>query len=86
MKFSVESLCQGYGSYEVLKDISFVAESGEVLALLGPNGSGKSTLIKTMCNILPPKSGRLMIDGQNLMDMDLTDVAKLISYVPQSSP
>lgn len=86
MKFSVESLCQGYGSYEVLKDISFVAESGEVLALLGPNGSGKSTLIKTMCNILPPKSGRLMIDGQNLIDMDLTDVAKLISYVPQSSP
>ena len=86
MKFIVDSLCQSYGDHEVLRNISFTAESGEILALLGPNGSGKSTLIKTMCNIMPPKSGTLMIDDQNMADIDITDVAKLISYVPQSSP
>ncbi len=86
MRIEVESLCQGYGNNIVLNDMSFSAKDGEILALLGPNGSGKSTLIKTLCNIMSPMSGTVNIDGENLYDMELTDVAKLISYVPQSCP
>ncbi len=84
MKIEVDSLCQGYGKDDVLKNITFSSNEGEMLALLGPNGSGKSTLIKTLCNIMEPRSGTVCIDGKNLYDMELTDIAKIISYVPQS--
>ncbi len=85
MKLSVCDLVQGYDRNIVLDGVSLEAECGEVVALLGPNGSGKSTLIKTMCNIMSPISGRILIDGNELGDLDPVDVAKLISYVPQSS-
>ncbi len=84
MKLEVDHLTQGYGDKTVIDDISFSVESGEILALLGPNGSGKSTLIKTMCNIMDPKFGDIVLDGASIKDYDTTDFAKLVSYVPQS--
>ncbi|WP_400196616.1 ABC transporter ATP-binding protein [Candidatus Methanarcanum hacksteinii] len=85
MRMSVRNLVQGYGSKTILDDISFDVDTGEVLALLGPNGSGKSTLIKTICNIMEPRSGRILIDETPIEDIDITDLAKFVSYVPQST-
>ena len=84
MRMSVRNLVQGYGSKTILDDISFDVDTGEVLALLGPNGSGKSTLIKTICNIMEPRSGQILIDETPIEDIDITDLAKIVSYVPQS--
>ncbi|MDO5844944.1 MAG: ABC transporter ATP-binding protein [Methanocorpusculum sp.] len=83
MKISVEHIHQNYGEREVLHDISFNADSGEVLALLGPNGSGKSTLIKAIADIISPTSGAIKIDGVNADSIDKTTRAKTIGYVPQ---
>ncbi len=83
MRFEVDRLCQGYGNQDVLVDISFSAISGEVVSLLGPNGSGKSTLIKTMCNLMTPKSGKILADDNVISEMELYDISKIISYVPQ---
>ncbi|MFT0898108.1 ABC transporter ATP-binding protein [Candidatus Methanoprimaticola sp. MG2] len=85
MKIEVKNLVQGYGDNIVLDDITFSAESGEVLALLGPNGSGKSTLIKAICGIADPKSGSISFDGTPIEEIDVTDLAKIVSYVPQST-
>ncbi len=85
MRMSVRNLVQGYGSKTILDDISFDVDTGEVLALLGPNGSGKSTLIKTICNIMEPRSGQILIDETSIEDIDITDLAKIVSYVPQST-
>ena len=85
MRMSVRNLVQGYGSKTILDDISFDVDTGEVLVLLGPNGSGKSTLIKTICNIMEPRSGRILIDETPIEDIDITDLAKIVSYVPQST-
>lgn len=85
MRMSVRNLVQGYGSKTILDDISFDVDTGEVLALLGPNGSGKSTLIKTICNIMEPRSGQILIDETPIEDIDITDLAKIVSYVPQST-
>ena len=85
MRMSVRNLVQGYGSKTILDDISFDVDTGEVLALLGPNGSGKSTLIKTICNIMEPRSGQILIDETPIEDIDITDRAKIVSYVPQST-
>lgn len=84
MKFRVEDLRYNYGPKEVLHGIDFEIDSGEVVALLGPNGSGKSTLIRTACNIDRPTSGRILIDGEDIASIDLEELAKIISYVPQS--
>ena len=83
MRIETESVSQKYGNMPVLHDISFTADAGEVVALLGPNGSGKSTLIKTIADILPPASGRVLIDGTDASAIDPIDRAKLIGYVPQ---
>ncbi|MDV0441222.1 ABC transporter ATP-binding protein [Methanorbis furvi] len=83
MKIDVVSLSQKYGNLQVLHDVSFTADAGEVVALLGPNGSGKSTLIKTIADILPPASGKILIDGADTAAIDPIDRAKLIGYVPQ---
>ena len=85
MRMSVRNLVQGYGSKTILDDISFDVDTGEVLALLGPNGSAKSTLIKTICNIMEPRSGQILIDETPIEDIDITDLAKIVSYVPQST-
>ena len=85
MRMSVRNLVQGYGSKTILDDISFDVDTGEVLALLGPNGSGKSTLIKTICNIMEPRSGQILIDETPIEDIDITDLAKIVSYGPQST-
>ncbi|MCD8026414.1 MAG: ATP-binding cassette domain-containing protein [Clostridiales bacterium] len=50
---------------EVVKDISFEAEEGEILGFIGPNGAGKSTVIKMLTGILTPTSGSCIINGQN---------------------
>ena len=85
MKIEVVDLVQGYGKNKVIDGISFEAVSGEVTAILGPNGSGKSTIIKTICNLMKPMSGKVLLDGKNISEIDVTDYAKLVSYVPQST-
>ena len=84
MKFEIKDLHYNYGSKEVLHGIDFTVNSGEVVALLGPNGSGKSTLIRTACNIDRPTSGHIITDGEDMASKDLEELAKIISYVPQS--
>lgn len=83
MKLEVHGLEQGYGNKTILKDISFSAESGEVVTILGPNGSGKSTLIKTICRIMQPRAGTVAIDGTDAFSIPGNEYAKLVSYVPQ---
>ena len=66
MRFTADKVCQRYGSNDVLKDVSFTASLGDVVALLGPNGSGKSTLIRTLSNLMPPKAGRVSIGDRDV--------------------
>lgn len=85
MKMEILNLSQGYGPNIILKDIDFSVKLGEVISVLGPNGSGKSTLIKTMCNIMKPKSGDILVDGESISKISKKDFAKKVAYVPQSS-
>jgi len=50
-----------------LKDINLRLGKGEVLALLGDNGAGKSTLLKILCGFQPPDTGRILLDGQEVV-------------------
>jgi len=69
----------------VLKRLSFELGTDELVAVLGPNGSGKSTLLKIIVGILEPASGRVLLDGRDLLSMSRREAARHIGYVPQDS-
>ncbi len=64
------------GKTEILKDVSF-SVSERFVAITGPNGSGKSTLAKIIAGIVTPTSGRVLLDGQDITDLSVTDRARL---------
>lgn len=53
----------GYGSSEVLREVSISIPSGMAIGVLGPNGAGKSTLVKVLCGSIPIRRGAIAIDG-----------------------
>ncbi len=64
------------GKTEILKDVSF-SVSERFVAITGPNGSGKSTLAKIIAGIVTPTSGRVLLDGQDITDLSVTERARL---------
>ena len=85
MIVSVEGVEFKYKSTEILKDVKFEVEKGEVVSILGINGAGKSTLIKCINKILPPKKGTITVENLDVNKMDRLDLAKKVGYVPQRS-
>ena len=79
----VTDLSAGYGEDYVIRDISFSLKEGEFVSILGPNGSGKSTLIKALQSLLKDLSGRVTINGQDILALQPRLIAKKIAYVPQ---
>jgi len=53
----------GYGSGDVIRNVSFEVRAGEIVALLGPNGAGKTTTLRTVAGLLRPSSGTVIVDG-----------------------
>ncbi|MNZ36795.1 Spermidine/putrescine import ATP-binding protein PotA [compost metagenome] len=64
---SVERLNKSFGSTTVFNDIDFSAERGEFVTLLGPSGCGKSTLLRCISGLTAVDSGRILIDGQDVV-------------------
>jgi branched-chain amino acid transport system ATP-binding protein len=62
----VERLCSGYGSLQVLFDVSLTVGAGEVVALMGSNGAGKTTTLRTVTGLLKTMSGTVHLDGKNI--------------------
>lgn len=83
MILEVESVSFSYSSRLVLRDIRFKVERGEILVILGPNGVGKTTLLKCMNAILHPDTGTVFVDGQSVLSLDSSEIARLIGYVGQ---
>lgn len=83
MNLEVKNLCFSYGAHEVVRDVSFVTEPGECMAILGINGVGKSTMLKCINKINKPKSGEILAGGNDILRMDDTTLAKHIGYVSQ---
>ena len=69
----------------MLKDISFVIEPGETLALVGPTGVGKSTVASLIPRFYDPTDGRILLDGVDLRDLRLRDLRRNISMVLQDT-
>jgi len=81
----VEDVSFHYENRQILKNISFKVEKGELLCILGPNGVGKSTLFKIMLGLLKNFTGEIYINKQSIKKMSIENIASKAAYIPQSS-
>ena len=80
---SIRDLCKTYDNgHQALKSVNLEIEEGEILALLGPNGAGKTTLISTVCGIVTPTSGQVLVDGHDTVK-EFRHTRAIIGLVPQ---
>ena len=80
---SINKLSKTYSNgLNALKNVSLNIKKGEILAMLGPNGAGKTTLISIICGIVTPSSGKVDVDGFDIIK-DYRNTRSKIGLVPQ---
>lgn len=72
-----KSYVTGDGRLLVLRDVTLSVETGELLSIMGPSGSGKSTLLNVLGTLDRPDSGKLSIDGQDVLALDDSRLSRL---------
>src|SRR5262249_44228339 len=77
----VRHLWHRFGSFDVLRDVTFDVGPGEIFGFIGPNGAGKTTTIRVMATLLEPMAGRVEIDGIDVT-LDPEEVRRRIGYMP----
>ncbi len=83
---NVQHITTGYGKKQVLTDVSFEVNRGEIVLLTGGNGSGKSTVLKTIYGLLKPwtQEGKIFFEGQDITSLPTSRMIKLgLVYIPQ---
>lgn len=85
MQIKIDDIEFSYSSVPVLNDITLDIDGPGFVSILGPNGVGKSTLIHCINKILEPTSGSVMIDGKDVKETSIKELAKEIGYVPYSA-
>lgn len=80
-----KNLNKFYGQLHALKDFSFEAKKGDIIALLGPNGAGKSTMMNIIAGFLSPSSGRVIVCGKDFYDNPI-EAKKNIGFLPEGAP
>ena len=71
MILQINHLSKSFGSHEVLRDIDFTVQKGDVISVIGASGSGKSTLAKTFNAVLLPAGGKVYVEGMDTLDEKL---------------
>jgi branched-chain amino acid transport system ATP-binding protein len=65
--FSVENLSISFGGVKAVNNVSFRVESNSIFSIIGPNGSGKTTIFNLISGIYKPDSGRVLLEGENMV-------------------
>ena len=81
----VQNLVKKYGDNYAVDDISFSVRDGEIVGFLGPNGAGKTTTMNIITGYLSPTSGKVLMDGIDIMDKPI-EVKKNIGFLPETPP
>jgi iron complex transport system ATP-binding protein len=84
MGLSVEALTVRLGVRTALDDVTAALQPGRVTVLLGPNGAGKSSLLRAMLALIPAASGRVNLDGADMISLDPRIRARRLGYLPQA--
>ena len=81
----LEKISLSFGKRQILDNINFNVNSGEILGMLGPNGVGKSTLFNLIIGLIKPDFGSIIINGENVLNYPIAERTQKfkIGYVPQ---
>jgi len=82
--FALSNVTKYYDHFLAVSDLSFSAESSQIIALLGSNGAGKSTAIKMLCGLSKPSAGEITVFDKKFSNF-ATQIKKEIGYVPEES-
>ncbi len=82
---TIDALHFDYDEHEVLDGVDVTVPAGTFVAIVGPSGSGKTTLTDLVAGLLVPTSGRILVDGVDLAEVDLASWRRGIGYVPQDA-
>ncbi len=82
---TAQNITIGYGNSEVIKNVSFALQNGEILAVLGANGAGKTTLLRALNGILAIKKGEILLEGKNIKNYSRRKIAQKIAVVAQEN-
>src|SRR5258708_7777922 len=82
---ATDEIAKSYRGRRVVNGVSLHINQAEVVGLLGPNGAGKTTTFYMTVGLVPPDSGRILVDGQDISDVPMYLRARNygISYLPQ---
>ena len=84
MMLTIDNLSVSYGGLGALRGVSLTVDEGQFVAIVGPNGAGKTTLFKAISGTVPPLSGRISFEGQDLLAVPPAERAHLgIAHVPE---
>ena len=80
-----ENICLSYGNRQILENINFKINEGQIFGMLGPNGVGKSTIFNLITGLINPGSGKIKIAGEDVTDYPIYLRTKKfkVGYVPQ---
>jgi len=81
----VQNIVKRYGPTVAVNNVSFKVDRGQILGFLGPNGAGKSTTLKILTCFIVADSGKVSIDGHDVLEESL-EVRKRIGYLPENTP
>src|SRR5579885_1059173 len=84
---ATDEIGKSYRGRRVVNGVSLRVEQGEVVGLLGPNGAGKTTTFYTIVGLIPPDTGRILVDQEEITDLPMYLRARQygISYLPQEA-
>ncbi|MBQ7759040.1 ATP-binding cassette domain-containing protein, partial [Anaerotignum sp.] len=72
----LKNICFSADGKQILKNINLTIDDAKFIVITGPNGSGKSTLAKIIAGIITPDSGQIILDGQDITEMGITERAR----------
>ncbi|MBY5760553.1 ABC transporter ATP-binding protein [Rhizobium leguminosarum] len=79
----IRNVTKRYGAATVVDDVSMNVEKGEITVIVGTSGSGKSTLMRMINRLVPITEGEISVGGQNVMDVEVTELRRKIGYAIQ---
>lgn len=84
-RLSAERITLTYDRTEIVRDLSVAVPAGGFTVIIGPNACGKSTLLRGLSRLLPPSSGRVVLDGKSISEHPAKEVARRLGLLPQSA-
>jgi len=85
MSILVNETTKYYGEQRALDNVSFEIKKGEIAGFIGPNGAGKTTCMKIITGLIPQTSGKVKINGDDIINNSLS-IREKIGYLPENNP